>query len=71
MSLYRGLIPALSGIIPYAGVDLAVYSWLKDKYVSNNPSSFALLGTVSSFVELYTPYFSSLFLTPYFRMRSC
>lgn len=30
--IIKGLVPALSGIMPYAGVDLAVYSTLKDKY---------------------------------------
>jgi len=39
VALYRGLIPALAGIIPYAGVDLAVYSWLKDKYNQYYPYS--------------------------------
>jgi len=39
LGLYRGLIPALTGIIPYSGVDLAVYSWLKDKYTQYYPYS--------------------------------
>ncbi|XP_073015371.1 calcium-dependent mitochondrial ATP-magnesium/phosphate carrier protein 2-like [Primulina eburnea] len=35
-ALYRGLIPSLLGIIPYAGIDLAAYETLKDmsrKYI--------------------------------------
>ena len=37
--LSRGLLPSVLGIIPYAGVDLAVYSSLKDWYVRLNPGS--------------------------------
>jgi len=47
MGLYKGLLPALTGIIPYAGVDLAVYSLLKDKYIKRRkqqPTSLSLLG---------------------------
>jgi solute carrier family 25 (mitochondrial phosphate transporter), member 23/24/25/41 len=35
-SFYRGYIPNLLGIIPYAGIDLAVYETLKKKYLSNH-----------------------------------
>ena len=48
---YRGYIPNLLGILPYAGIDLAVYETLKKHYSSNNqPSVFLLLacGTCSS-----------------------
>jgi len=31
---YRGYIPNLLGILPYAGIDLAVYETLKQKYLS-------------------------------------
>jgi hypothetical protein len=31
--LYRGLVPALLGIMPVAGVDLAVYNTLKQRWV--------------------------------------
>jgi len=54
LALYRGFVPALTGIIPYAGVDLAVYSLLKDKYTSlypdKAPGSVTLLacGAISS-----------------------
>lgn len=47
-SFYRGYIPNLLGIIPYAGIDLAVYETLKKKYLSNHkteqPSFWLLLG---------------------------
>jgi solute carrier family 25 (mitochondrial phosphate transporter), member 23/24/25/41 len=29
-AFYRGLVPSLLGIVPYAGIDLAVYETLKD-----------------------------------------
>lgn len=32
-SFYRGYIPNMLGIIPYAGIDLAVYETLKKKYL--------------------------------------
>lgn len=32
LGLYKGMLPSLVGIIPYAGVDLAIYSTLKDRY---------------------------------------
>ncbi|BFZ20540.1 hypothetical protein BsWGS_23579 [Bradybaena similaris] len=53
-SFYRGYIPNLLGIIPYAGIDLAIYETLKKLYMSKNknkdPGILALLvcGTVSS-----------------------
>ncbi|KAL6042904.1 Solute carrier family 25 member 25 [Balamuthia mandrillaris] len=37
-ALYRGLAPSLIGIIPYAGVDLAVYSTLKEWVQKRNAS---------------------------------
>ncbi|KAJ6640847.1 Calcium-binding mitochondrial carrier protein SCaMC-1 [Pseudolycoriella hygida] len=47
-SFYRGYIPNLLGIIPYAGIDLAVYETLKKKYLSHHkteqPSFWLLLG---------------------------
>ncbi|EPS59119.1 hypothetical protein M569_15688 [Genlisea aurea] len=53
-AFYRGLIPSLLGIIPYAGIDLAVYETLKDmskKYVlqDGEPGPLVQLscGTVS------------------------
>ncbi|RDX99312.1 Calcium-binding mitochondrial carrier protein SCaMC-2-B, partial [Mucuna pruriens] len=53
-AFYRGLIPSLLGIIPYAGIDLAAYETLKDmskKYILHDREPGPLLqlgcGTVS------------------------
>jgi len=37
--LFMGLKPSLLGIIPYAGVDLAVYGTVRDMYVRKYPNS--------------------------------
>ncbi|XP_076263108.1 short Calcium-binding Mitochondrial Carrier [Rhynchophorus ferrugineus] len=37
-SFYRGYIPNILGIIPYAGIDLAVYETLKKKYFKTHSS---------------------------------
>ncbi|XP_031638384.1 calcium-binding mitochondrial carrier protein SCaMC-3-like [Contarinia nasturtii] len=55
-SFYRGYCPNILGIVPYAGIDLAVYETLKRKYLKKHesdderPSFMVLLGcgTVSS-----------------------
>lgn len=54
-SFYRGYIPNILGIIPYAGIDLAVYETLKKRYFtthsSNEQPSFWMLlacGSASS-----------------------
>ncbi|XP_055378698.1 calcium-binding mitochondrial carrier protein SCaMC-3 isoform X2 [Condylostylus longicornis] len=53
-SFYRGYIPNILGIVPYAGIDLAVYETLKKKYLSTHnkeePSFLVLLacGSISS-----------------------
>lgn len=54
-SFYRGYLPNLLGIIPYAGIDLAVYESLKRFYIKNHmvgqePGILVLLacGTASS-----------------------
>lgn len=53
-SFYRGYMPNLLGIVPYAGIDLAVYETLKNKYLSQyeneQPSFWVLLacGSISS-----------------------
>lgn len=39
MSFYRGYIPNILGIIPYAGIDLAVYETLKKKYLKTHSSN--------------------------------
>jgi solute carrier family 25 phosphate transporter 23/24/25/41 len=38
-SFYRGYIPNVLGIIPYAGIDLAVYETLKKKYLAKHTDS--------------------------------
>jgi solute carrier family 25 phosphate transporter 23/24/25/41 len=35
---YKGYVPNLIGIIPYAGIDLAIYETLKTLYVKRNPN---------------------------------
>ena len=53
---YRGYLPNLLGILPYAGIDLAVYETLKQKYLlrynqeGGSPPGLSLLafGTFSS-----------------------
>uniref|UniRef100_A0A3B3DD23 Solute carrier family 25 member 24 n=1 Tax=Oryzias melastigma TaxID=30732 RepID=A0A3B3DD23_ORYME len=55
-AFYKGYIPNILGIIPYAGIDLAVYESLKNLWLSNyakdtaNPGVLVLLGcgTMSS-----------------------
>lgn len=55
-SFYRGYVPNILGIVPYAGIDLAVYETLKRKYLKKHetdderPSFLVLVGcgTVSS-----------------------
>lgn len=56
VAFYKGYVPNMLGIIPYAGIDLAVYETLKNNYLqqystnSSNPGVLVLLacGTVSS-----------------------
>ncbi|KAM4556884.1 mitochondrial adenyl nucleotide antiporter SLC25A24-like [Fundulus diaphanus] len=56
IAFYKGYIPNLIGIIPYAGIDLAVYETLKNTWLSYhakdsaNPGVLVLLGcgTISS-----------------------
>lgn len=54
-SFYRGYVPNLIGILPYAGIDLAVYETLKNNYLRTHakdeqPAIWLLIlcGTVSS-----------------------
>lgn len=54
LAFYRGLVPSLLGIIPYAGIDLAAYETLKDMsrtYILNDSEPGPLVqlgcGTVS------------------------
>ena len=62
-SFYRGYIPNLLGIVPYAGIDLAVYETLKRKYLKTHsseeqPSFWMLLacGSVSSTLGMMCSY---------------
>ncbi|XP_070493235.1 mitochondrial adenyl nucleotide antiporter SLC25A24 [Chironomus tepperi] len=62
-SFYRGYIPNILGIIPYAGIDLAVYETLKKKYLSNHtdqevPQVWLLLacGSISSSLGQFCSY---------------
>lgn len=44
-AFYRGLVPSLFGIVPYAGIDLAVYETLKDmskKYILTDSGKILL-----------------------------
>ena len=34
--LYRGLVPSVLGIVPYAGIDLMVFFTLKERWVAQN-----------------------------------
>ena len=36
-AMYRGLSASITGIIPYSGVDLTVYSLLRDLYAEKHP----------------------------------
>ncbi|XP_029903853.1 calcium-binding mitochondrial carrier protein SCaMC-1-like [Myripristis murdjan] len=55
-AFYKGYVPNMLGIIPYAGIELTVYESLKNFWLSHyakdtaNPGSFVLLGcgTISS-----------------------
>ncbi|XP_061836433.1 calcium-binding mitochondrial carrier protein SCaMC-2-A [Nerophis lumbriciformis] len=53
-AFYKGYVPNMLGIIPYAGIDLAVYETLKNRYLqqygATDPGVLVLLacGTVSS-----------------------
>lgn len=59
---YRGYIPNIIGIIPYAGIDLCIYETLKTfymrKYENQDPGVFVLLacGTTSSTVGQLASY---------------
>ncbi|KAK0152916.1 Calcium-binding mitochondrial carrier protein SCaMC-1 [Merluccius polli] len=38
-AFYKGYVPNLLGIVPYAGIDLAVYETLKNSWISRNTES--------------------------------
>lgn len=52
-AFYRGLIPSLLGIIPYAGIDLAAYETLKDiskKYILQDSGKVSFISYLAAFV---------------------
>lgn len=51
-SFYRGYVPNMLGIIPYAGIDLAVYETLKKKYLKKHETDNALCDRPSFLVLL-------------------
>nr|XP_057926201.1 calcium-binding mitochondrial carrier protein SCaMC-2-A [Doryrhamphus excisus] len=61
-AFYKGYLPNMLGIIPYAGIDLAVYETLKNRYLqqhgTSDPGVVVLLacGTVSSTCGQLTSY---------------
>ncbi|EGR32468.1 solute carrier family 25, putative [Ichthyophthirius multifiliis] len=45
--LYKGILPTLYGVIPYAGINLTTYQLLRDYYIQNcteSPSPIVLMG---------------------------
>ncbi len=47
-AFYRGLTPSMIGILPYAGVDIAVFEMLKEELMEmydGNPPHLAILST--------------------------
>lgn len=60
-AFYRGIGPSLVGILPYAGVDIAVFELLKDKLVESSggrppPASILAAGMVSSSIAQFASY---------------
>jgi len=60
-NMYRGLGPSLLGIVPYAGIDLAMFNFFKESWINkhNTPppvSMLLLFGAVSSTCGAYTAY---------------
>jgi solute carrier family 25 phosphate transporter 23/24/25/41 len=52
--LYRGLVPSVLGIVPYAGIDLMVFFTLKERWVAQNKTKMTTPGvlTLVSIVSL-------------------
>uniref|UniRef100_A0A3B1KE33 EF-hand domain-containing protein n=1 Tax=Astyanax mexicanus TaxID=7994 RepID=A0A3B1KE33_ASTMX len=75
----KGYVPNLLGIIPYAGIDLAVYESLKNAWLSHyardtaNPGVLVLLGcgTVSSTCGQLASYPLALVRTPHAGQQAC
>lgn len=64
--LYRGLVPSVLGIVPYAGIDLMVFFTLKERWVAQNKTKHStpdVLTLVRSacivFIRDYTEWFRS------------
>ncbi len=38
-SLYRGLVPSVIGIVPYSGVDMAVFWTLRARWLETHPNT--------------------------------
>ncbi|KNC85782.1 hypothetical protein SARC_02045 [Sphaeroforma arctica JP610] len=61
-AFYRGLAPAVIGVVPYAAIDLALFESMKNKYMEmynlKKPSALSLLcfGTMSSTVGATSVY---------------
>lgn len=61
-AFYRGIGPSLVGILPYAGVDIAVFEILKDKLVEASPggrpppAAILAAGMVSSSIAQFVSY---------------
>jgi solute carrier family 25 phosphate transporter 23/24/25/41 len=45
--LYRGLVPSVLGIVPYAGIDLMVFFTLKERWVAQNKTKHSTPGVVT------------------------
>eukprot|EP00668_Euglena_longa_P017253 GGOE01021625.1.p1 GENE.GGOE01021625.1~~GGOE01021625.1.p1 ORF type:complete len:458 (+),score=66.70 GGOE01021625.1:205-1374(+) len=62
LAFFRGYVPSMMGIVPYCGVDLAMYSGFKEAYVArfpdDTPGPFVLLtcGTISCFCGQFVAY---------------
>eukprot|EP00667_Euglena_gracilis_P008334 EG_transcript_8443 len=61
-AFFKGYVPSMMGIVPYCGVDLAMYSGFKEAYVSrfpdDTPGPLVLLfcGTISCFCGQFAAY---------------
>eukprot|EP00877_Chromochloris_zofingiensis_P001924 jgi/Chrzof1/11732/Cz06g07120.t1 len=60
-SFYRGLVPSMIGILPYAGTDIALFEMFKDELLQRydgNPPHIAILGAgmLSSVVAQFVSY---------------
>lgn len=67
-ALFKGISPALLGIVPYSAIDLCLFNWSKDSYQTQNgyePSALVLLacGSFSGLVAQTVTYPLSLVRT--------